>query len=87
MPLEVFFSVIVRKLLAGLNRAEGDDVNSTIADPGLTIRSAGMVDEASGISRNVSVDHAHVTRPEEIFPTVLLHLFGCRGAPKVFDDE
>ena len=87
MELEVFFSVIIGKLFARLDCAEGEDINPTISDPNLAIRSAGVVDEASGIRRNVSVDHAHVARPEEILPAILLNLFGCGGASKVFDNE
>lgn len=46
-----------------------------------------MVDEASDIRWDVSVNHAYVTRPEQVLPPVLPDLFGCCGAPDVFDDE
>jgi hypothetical protein len=87
MELEVFFSIIVGKLFARPDCAEGEDIKSTITDPGLAIRGAGVVDEASEIRRNVSVDHAHLTRPEEVLPTIFLNLFGCSRASKVFDYE
>ena len=87
MELEVFFSVIIGKLFARLDCAEGEDINSTITDPDLAIRSAGVIDEASDVLRNVSIDHAHVTRPEEILSAVLPNLFGCCEASKVFDYE
>jgi hypothetical protein len=87
MEIEVFFSIIVGKLFAWLDCAAGKDVNSTTTDPDLAVRSAGVVDEASDIRRNVSVDHGLVTRPEEILPAILPHLFGCGGASEVLDDE
>ena len=87
MALEVFFSVIIGKLFARLDCAEGEEINSTIADPDPAIRIAGVIDEASGIRRNVSVDHARVTGPEEVLPAILLDLFGCGWSPKVFDYE
>jgi hypothetical protein len=87
MDLEVFFSIIVCKLFARLDCAEGKYINSTIADFDLAIRSAGVVDESCDILRNVSIDHAHLTRPEEVLPAIHLDLFGCCGASKVFDDE
>jgi hypothetical protein len=87
MTSEVFFSVIIRKLFTRLDCAEGEDIDSTISDPYLAIRSAGVVDEASDVLRNVSIDHAHVTRPEEVLPAIHLHLFGRCGASKVFYDE
>jgi hypothetical protein len=85
MELEVFFSVIVGKLFASLDCAEGENIKSTITDPDFAVRSAGVVDEASHIRRNVSVDHAHLTRPEKVLPAIFLYLFGCGGASKVFD--
>lgn len=87
MKFEVFYSVIVGKLFARLDGAEGKDIKSTITDPDLAIRSAGVVDEASNIRRNVSVNHAHVTRPEKVLPAILLDLLGCGGSSKVFDYE
>ncbi len=87
MKFEVFYSVIVGKLFARLDGAEGKDMKSTITDPDLAVRSAGVVDEASNIRRNVSVNHAHVTRPEEVLPAIFLNLFGCGAASKVLDDE
>jgi hypothetical protein len=87
MKLEVFFSIIVSKLFASLDCAEGEDIQSTITDPDLAIRSAGVVDEASDICRNVSVDHAHVTRPEEVLPAIFRDLFGCGAATQVFGYE
>ena len=86
MELEIFFSIIVGKLFARLDGAEGENINSTITDPDLAIRSTGVVDEASDVFRNVSVNHAHVTRPEKVLSAILLRLLGCGGASKVFDD-
>ena len=87
MRLEIFFTVIVRKLFTRPDCAEREDVYSMFADPDLAIRSTGVVDEASGIRRDVSVDQALVTRPEEVLPAILLDLFGGGGATMIFDDE
>jgi hypothetical protein len=81
MELEVFFPVIVAKLFARPDRAKGINENAPIAEFDLAIRRAGVIDEASDIRRNVSVDHAHVTRPEEELSSVVLHLSGCGEAP------
>jgi hypothetical protein len=86
MYLEIFLAVIVRELFARPDCAERENIYSTFADNDLAIRRAGVVDEASGIRRDVPVDHARVARPEEVLPAILLDLFGCRGAPEVFDD-
>jgi len=87
MELEVFFSVIVGKLSTRMDGADGEDIDSTIADPSFAIWSAGVINEASDIRRNVSVDHGRGTCPEEILPAIVPHLFGCSGATKVLDDE
>jgi hypothetical protein len=87
MQLEVFYSVIVGQFFSRLDRAESEDINATISDPGLAIRLAGMVDETSDICRNVSVDHARITCPEEVLPAILLHLLRSGRASDVFDDE
>ena len=87
MELEVLFAVVVGKLFAGLDGAEGEDLDSAVANPDLAIWSARVVDESSGIRRDVSIDHGCVTRPEEILAAVLPHLFGCCGTPQVFDHK
>jgi hypothetical protein len=46
-----------------------------------------VVDEASDIRRNISVDHGLITRPEEVLPAIFPLLFSCGGASEVFDDE
>ncbi len=87
MKVEVFFSVVIGKLFARLDCSACKDVNVTIAEPDFAIGSAGVIDEASRIRRNVSIDHALVARPEEILATIVPHLFGSGGTPKVFDHE
>lgn len=87
MQFEIFFSIIVGQFFSRLDRAESEDINATISDPGLAIRRAGMVDETSDICRNISVDHARVTGPEEILPAIFLHLLRSGRASDVFDDE
>jgi len=87
MELKIFFSVIVGKLFARPDCTEGENAKSTTTDPDFTVRSAGVVDEASDVRRNVSVDHSRVSRPEEVLPAILPQLFGCGGASEVFDNE
>lgn len=86
MELEVFFSIIVGKLFARLDRAEGEYVDPAITDPHLAIRIAGVIDEACDIRWNVSIDHADITRPEEVLPAILLDLFFGGRAPEIFND-
>jgi hypothetical protein len=86
MHLEILLAVIVAELFARLDGAEREDIYAPVADIDLTIRCAGVVDEAGGIRRYVPVDHARVARPEEILPAILLYLLGCGGASEVFDD-
>lgn len=87
MKLEVFFSVIVGKLFARLDRADRKDTNAPVTKPDLAIGYARVIDVASSVRGNIAIDHARVTRPEEVLPAVVLDLFGCSGAPKVFDHE
>ena len=87
MKVEVLFSIIVGKLFARLDGAQRIDENAAAADLDLAIGSAGVVDEASRVRRNISIDHARVTRPEQVLPTIVRNLFGCGGAPEVFDHE
>jgi hypothetical protein len=83
MKPEKLLPVIIGKLFARLDCAQGKDANATIADPDLAIGSARVVDEACSVCRNISVDHASGTRPEEVLPAIVLNLFGCGGAPEV----
>lgn len=87
MEVVVFFPVVVGKLFARPYCTEGEDSKSTTTDPDLAVRSTRVVDEASDIRLNVSVDHGLVTRPEEVLPAILPQLFGRGGASDVFDDE
>src|SRR5690606_22270867 len=48
MHLEIFLAVIVGELFARLDSAEREDIYATPADIDLTIRRAGVVDEAGG---------------------------------------
>lgn len=85
--LEVFFSVIVGQLFTRLDRADRKDANALVTKPDLAIGDARVIDVASSVRGNIAIDHGRVTRPEEVLPAVVLDLFGCGGAPKVFDHE
>jgi hypothetical protein len=87
MELEIFVSIIVRKLFTRLDCTDGEDVKATAMEPHLAVGSARVVDEASDVLRNVSVDHRRVARPEQILPAIVTLLFDCGGATDVFDDE
>lgn len=86
MHLEIFLAVIVGKLFAGRDVAEGKDIYATLVDIDFTIRRTGVVDKASCIRRYVPVDHAPLARPEKVLPAILFHLFGSGGASEIFDD-
>lgn len=87
MELEIFVSIIVRKLFARLDCTNSEDVKSTAMEPHLAVRCTRVVDEASDILRNISIDHGRITGPEEILPAILPHLLGRGGASDVFDDK
>lgn len=78
--VEKLLPVVIRELFAWLYGAFCHNEDAPHGAVGFAVGTAGVVDEARGICRNITVDHCCFSCPEEIFAFITCFFSsGCRA--------
>ena len=85
--IEVFFSIVVRKLFAGLDVLDRIDLDFASGDARLAIRAAGVVDVTRGIVMLLAIDGPLGIDIEQISATAAIGLFVGDLLAGIFDNK
>src|SRR5688572_15611972 len=84
--VEILLAVVVSELLAGSDVAQGEDIDAALADLGLAVGHAGVIDVARAVRARRAVEHLAAAHVEEIARIADLVLLVGKQLARIFDD-